>query len=114
MVRVQSSVLWSKLARSLVPTGHLAANRAASAGRAELQASLEILLNYIRDLVGALMDVKPSNSGFYHSGWELLAKPMFQNMSLYVSDKKTRSCADNPRRHNRLVSRRACGRYEKD
>jgi hypothetical protein len=57
------------------------------AGRAELRTSLQRLWDYVRELAGAVLGVNYNMSGFYHSGWELLTKPTFDNMTLFVTNK---------------------------
>ncbi|WP_131721531.1 hypothetical protein [Mycolicibacter heraklionensis] len=61
------------------------------AGRAELRTSLQRLWAYVRELVGAVLGVNYNMSGFYHSGWELLTKPTFDNMALFVTSKNPSS-----------------------
>lgn len=56
------------------------------AGRAELRASLQVLWDYVRELANALLGIGHTKSGFYHSGWEYLFKPTFDNMAIFVTD----------------------------
>ncbi|MDM4138786.1 MULTISPECIES: hypothetical protein [Mycobacterium] len=56
-------------------------------GRTELRASLQVLWDYVRELANALLGVGHTKSGFYHSGWEYLFKPTFDNMAIFVTDK---------------------------
>jgi len=57
-----------------------------AASRASLNASLEVLWRYVRELVAAHLNVKSGSSHLSAYGWALFADPFLRTLAMFVSD----------------------------
>lgn len=67
-----------------------------SASRASLQASLETLWQYVRELVPVHLKVTTVSAHLFASGWAMIADPRLREMALFVSNDGSQMPTDEP------------------